>query len=70
MTCAPTLELVHSPTLPLTGGLGGPQPAEGKGEKTVTSVLVPAQLMAETLIFRGLLYFPSRTTVVVLVVMD
>ena len=36
----------------------------------VTSALVPAQLMAETLISRGMLYFPSRTTVVVLVVMD
>ena len=29
MTCAPTLELVNSLTLPLTGGLGGEQPAEG-----------------------------------------
>ena len=37
---------------------------------SVTSALVPAQLMAETLISRGMLYFPSRTTVVVLVVMD
>ena len=37
---------------------------------TVTSALMPAQLMAETLISRGMLYFPSRTTVVVLVVMD
>ena len=32
MTCDPTLELVHPPTLPLTGGLGGPQPAEGDRE--------------------------------------
>ena len=27
MTCAPTLELVNSLPLPLTGGLGGEQPA-------------------------------------------
>ena len=37
---------------------------------SVTSALVPAQLMAETLISRGMLYFPSRATDVVLVVMD
>ena len=37
---------------------------------SVTSALVPAQLMAETLISRGMLYTPSRTTVVLVVVMD
>ena len=36
---------------------------------SVTSALEPAQLMAESVICRGMLYSPSRTTVVVLVEM-
>ena len=36
---------------------------------SMTSVLEPAQLMAESVICRGMLYSPSRTTVVVLVEM-
>ena len=94
MTCAPTLELMNSPTLPLTGGVGGEQPAERERGMTyvcmcvfvcvcvrggggggggvhllfvhdiptwtssVTSTLLPAQLMAEMLISRGMLYSP------------
>ena len=89
LTCAPTLELVHSPTLPLTGGLGGAQPAEGDRKKhhlfiiitlqmvthiptfscSVISALEPAQLMAESVICRGMFYSPCRTTVVVSVEM-
>ena len=34
---------------------------------SVTSALLPAQLVAEILISRGMLYSPSRTTLVVLV---
>ena len=36
---------------------------------SVTSALLPAQLVAEILISRGMLYSPSRTTLVVLVLM-
>ena len=67
---------MNSPTLPLTGGLGGPQPAEGEIKtylltnednsptetSLVTSGLEPAQLMAETLISRGMLYLATRAT--------
>ena len=74
---------MNSPTLPLTGGLGGPQPAEGEIKMAyhltnkdnsptetswVTSGLEPAQLMAETLISRGMLYLASRDTDLLVVV--
>ena len=36
---------------------------------SVTSTLLPAQLVAEMLISRGMLYSPSRTTLVVVVLM-